>query len=173
MAELLILIKKKTDGSAALTCRRPDGSVTWQRQLGQQGLFFPLHDLTHYAVETVLGYTQGFYGLVADGWDFEDFDKAWPRGRLPDQALLVEFIVGFLDIERASGAESSAAELYEGAANYSRQHGVDIHCALTDGDLRRIREARGKLFAQWATLPEGESLGLRFPASPRETTPVR
>ncbi len=40
--ELTISIKKKTDGS-----------VTGQRQDGQQGRFFPLHDLTHYAVETL------------------------------------------------------------------------------------------------------------------------
>src|SRR5688572_25655537 len=101
MTDLLIQIKKKNDGSAALTCRRADGSVTWQRQDGQQGHFFPLHDLTHYAVETVLGYTRGFFGLVADGWDLADFDKPWPRGRLPTEALLAEFVVGFLDIERA------------------------------------------------------------------------
>jgi len=67
MNELLIRIKKKGDGSAALSCLRADGSVTWQRQNGQQGRFFPLHDLTHYAVETVLGHTRGFYGLVAKG----------------------------------------------------------------------------------------------------------
>src|SRR2546430_9090725 len=58
MNDLLIRIKKKSDGSAALSCLRADGSVTWQRQNGQQGRFFPLHDLTHYAVETVLGHTR-------------------------------------------------------------------------------------------------------------------
>jgi len=56
---MLIRIKKKTDGAAALSCVRPDGTVTWQRQDGLQGRFFPLHDLTHYAVETVLDF-RGF-----------------------------------------------------------------------------------------------------------------
>src|SRR5438309_3304320 len=79
MNDLLIRIKKKSDGSAALSCLRADGSVTWQRQTGQQGRFFPLHDLTHYAVETVLGYARGFYGLVAEGWDLTDFGNPWPR----------------------------------------------------------------------------------------------
>ena len=65
MTELLIRIKKKNDGSAALSCVRADGSVTWQRQDGQQGRFFPLHDLTHYAVETVLGQPRGFFGACA------------------------------------------------------------------------------------------------------------
>ena len=40
--ELIIAINKKTDAS-----------VTGQRQDGQQGRFFPLHDLTHYTVETL------------------------------------------------------------------------------------------------------------------------
>jgi len=38
---LTVLLKKKADGSAALSCRRDDGSVTWQRQDGAQGRFFP------------------------------------------------------------------------------------------------------------------------------------
>ena len=81
---LTIRIKKNADGSAAISCRREDGSVTWQRQQGAQGRFFPLHDLTHYAVETVLNHRRGFYGLVADGWDLSDFGAPWPRGRMPE-----------------------------------------------------------------------------------------
>ena len=111
MSDLLIRIKKKNDGSAALSCLRADGSVTWQRQNGLQGRFFPLHDLTHYAVETVLGHTRGFYGLVAEGWDLTDFGNPWRRGPLPPEALVSEFIVGFLDRERGAGVEWSAAEL--------------------------------------------------------------
>src|SRR2546430_3915906 len=88
MNDLLIRIKKKSDGSAALSCLRPDGSVTWQRQNGQQGRFFPLHDLTHYAVEAVLGHARGFYGLVAEGWYLADFGNPWPRGPLPPEALV-------------------------------------------------------------------------------------
>jgi len=90
VARLVIQIKKKTDGSAALSCRRGDGSVTWQRQDGQQGRFFPLHDLTHYAVETVLHHPRGFYGLVAEGWDLGDFGKPWPRGPMTVEALASE-----------------------------------------------------------------------------------
>ena len=44
MRGLTVLLNKKADGSAALSCRRDDGSVTWQRQDGVQGRFFPLHE---------------------------------------------------------------------------------------------------------------------------------
>jgi hypothetical protein len=27
-----------------------------------------LHDLTHYAVETALGYRRDFFGLITEGW---------------------------------------------------------------------------------------------------------
>ena len=65
MRGLAIRLKRHTDGSASLTLTRTDGSVTWQRQLGQTGNVFPPHDITHYAVETTLGYEHGFFGLVA------------------------------------------------------------------------------------------------------------
>lgn len=150
MPGMLIRIKKKTDGSAALSCARPDGTVTWQRQDGAQGRFFPLHDLTHYAVETVLD-LRGFYSLVAAGWDLTDFGQPWRRGPLPPEAHAVEQIVGFLDTERASGREWCAADLR-----------LALPFTLADDDLRRVRDARRELFARWAALPAGDTLELQF-----------
>ena len=166
MHDLVIQIKKKTDGSAALSCRRADGSVTWQRQEGRQGRFFPLHDLTHFAVETVLAHSRGFYGLVADGWDLTDFGKPWPRGPLPPEALASELLVGFLDAERAAGAEWPASQFNATAATYYQQHGLRGACVVTDDGLRRVRERRRELFARWATLAPGETLELRFAPAP-------
>ncbi|HEY6223259.1 MAG TPA: hypothetical protein VIW26_05715 [Gemmatimonadales bacterium] len=147
---MLIRLKKRTDGGAALSCVRSDGTVTWQRQDGAQGRFFPLHDLTHYAVETILD-LRGFYSLVAEGWDLTDFGRPWPRGEIPPEAHVVEQIVGFLDTERASGGAWSAADL-----------NLESSYAVRDADLRRVREARRDLFARWAALPAGHTLELRF-----------
>src|SRR5437773_11708904 len=108
---IVIRIKKDKDGRTSLSCTRADGTTTWQRQEGGQARFFPRHDLTHYAVETVLGHHKGFYGLVAAGWDLSDFGTPWPRGKLPKDANLSEIIVGFLDRERASGERWAAADL--------------------------------------------------------------
>ena len=152
---MLIRIKKKTDGSAALSCIRDDASVTWQRQEGVQGRFFPLHDLTHYAVETVLGHRRGFYGLVAEGWDLTDFGTPWPRGPIPKDAEPSEFIVGFLDAERAAGVQWPAADCNAKAPGA---------LALTDTQLTAVRARRAELFALWRALPPGEALELRFEA---------
>lgn len=152
MPDLVIRIKKKTDGTAALSCTRADGSVTWQRQEGAQGRFFPLHDLTHYAVETVLGHREGFYGLLADGWEIGDFGAPWPRGPMPAATLQSEAIVGFLDAERAAGpgVRWTAADLALKSV------------AVSDADLARVREKRSELFARWWALPAGETLELEF-----------
>jgi hypothetical protein len=157
--ELLIRIKKKSGGDAALSCVRADGSVTWQRQEGNQGRFFPLHDLTHYAVETVLGHRRGFFGLLADGWDIGDFGAPWPKGRMPADMDPSEMIVGLLDAERHQGIRMTVAELREPSNGHAVQAALGN---LTDGDLDRVRARRAELFALWEALPPGGTLELPF-----------
>lgn len=164
---LTLSIKKKSDGSAALSCTRADGSVTWQRQEGQQGRFFPRHDLTHYAVETVLRLEHAFYGLVAAGWNLTDFGTPWPRGSLPADAGAAELIVGFLDTERASGRTGSAAEFNQEAVSYHKVRGGTPLFDLGEADLVRIRALRSELFDRWDALPAGATLELPFPPDAR------
>lgn len=164
---LTIRIAKHADGTATLTCVRADGSMTWQRQRGVSGAFFPLHDLTHYAVETTLGYRKAFYGLVAQGWNLEDFGAPWPRGRLPVDMDPAELLVGFLDTERAARAGGSppwtAGEFTEQAATYYAAHGIAAPPpVLTDEQLARIRQLRAELFERWNAVPPGSALALEF-----------
>jgi hypothetical protein len=166
MARLSIRLKKNADGTAALTCVRPDGTTTWHSPKGAQGHFFALHDLTHYAVETTLGVSRGFYGLVADGWDISDFGTPKTRGKLPVEAGWVEMIVGFLDMERAMGEMYSAAEWNEKARLYYETNGGQPLRNLGDGELDAIRERRREVFAQWAAVSPGGTLELEFAPQP-------
>jgi len=163
MPDLLIRIKKKSDGSAALTCARADGTVTWQRQDGQQGAFFPLHDLTHYAVERVLDLPRAFYGLLAEGWDLSDFGKPWPKGPLPEDALVAELIVGFFDVERATGFLATADEFNEKLRAWHADNGRPLpDFRMSDAQLARIREERAKVFELWKALSPGDTLEIPF-----------
>lgn len=162
---LNIRIKKNADGSAALTLTRADGSVTWQRQEGPHGRFFPLHDLTHYAVETVLRHERGFYGMVASGWDISDWGHPWPKG-YPESMDPSELIVGFLDAERASGEPTTADEFNEKARIHLQDHNQWLRqgpVSMTDDELTRIREVRDALFMRWSAVRAGDALELRFP----------
>jgi hypothetical protein len=161
--DLIVRIKKKTDGDAALSCIRADGSVTWQRQEGQLGRFFPLHDLTHFAVESTLGFDSAFYGLVASGWDISSFAAEGATHRIPFEARLSEVIVGSFDLERFAGVRRNADELNQ----YIRTQLADQKLPSTDfcineSQMDAIRTLRAELFARWNALPGGDALELPF-----------
>jgi hypothetical protein len=154
---LHIEIAKRADGAGLLRCIRSDGSVTWQKQSQLQAPHFTLHDLTHFAVETVLGLDQGFYGLIASGWDIEDTTGKGTKGKLPQQAGDVERLVGMFDLERASRVLCTAEDF----ANYGPT-GLCASPTLDEGTIQRIRAKRAELFKKWAEVPVGDKLQFDF-----------
>src|SRR6185312_8705387 len=147
---LRIEILKPSAEQGLLRCTRADGSVTWQKQ-GRHAGHFALHDLTHYSVETVLGYRQGFFGLVAAGWDIEDTTGKGARGALPPEAVEVERIVGLFDSERAGGQRWAVADFNAVAPRPLRAEAIEA-----------IRQRRSQLFAQWRAVAPGDCLELAF-----------
>lgn len=160
---LTLLLKKHPDGRTAFTLERADGSRTWQRQ-ERHAAFFAAHDLTHYAVETRLGLREAFYGLVARGWDFDDFLPPYPRGPLPADALWAETLVGLLDVERATTAPGESLMPAEGFNAQLRDKlsavSLAIPHTLDEAELLDIRAQRDALLAQWRALPPGDTLRL-------------
>jgi hypothetical protein len=147
---LKIEIVKQPDGAGVLRCTRKDGSITWQKQT-KHAAHFALHDLTHYAVETALGCRQGFFGLVAEGWNIEDTTGKGKRGAIPAEALEVERIVGLFDSERGSGALWTCEEFNEHAPRL-----------LSQEEIQRVRALRGELFQWWFATAAGQKLELTF-----------
>ena len=148
-----IEIAKRPDDIGVLRCTRPDGSVTWQKHV-RNAAHFSLHDLTHYAVETALGYRRGFFGLIAEGWEIEDTTGKGARGSLPAEALEVERIVGLFDAERASGQLWSVHDFSQYAPR-----------KLTESEIQAVRKLRAELFSRWSEVPAGEKLELTFDPS--------
>ncbi|GAC1648644.1 MAG: hypothetical protein NVS4B3_04520 [Gemmatimonadaceae bacterium] len=162
MPELRVQLTKRADGGSVLRCVRADGTMTWQRHDGRQARFFPLHDLTHFVVEREIGFGDGFYGLVARGWDISDTDGKGARGSLPDEALMVEYIVGCFDAQRAARLRWTAAEFNEQATMYARTRGTPRPRTLTEADLARVWARLGALLAEWSALARGATLELLF-----------
>jgi hypothetical protein len=163
MPELTLQFTKRKDCGALLRCIRADGSATWQRQDDKRAAFFVLHDLTHYAVETELGFGRGFYGLIADGWEMADTTGKGTRGPLPDETIEVEYIVGSLGAERPGGSACTAKEFNHLAAAFAKTRGRPEPRPLTDAELTRVRSRIDELFARWRVLPPGATLELAFP----------
>ncbi len=156
---LKIQITKRTDGGGVLRCTRADGSVTWQKQTARQAAHFALHDLTHFAVESTLGLSGGFYGLIASGWEIEDTTGKGSRGKLPPEAGVAEIIVGLLDMERAGGVMYTAEEF--NLCHPNREHSPR---PLEQDDLARVRKLRSELFTKWFAVEPGTAIELEFPA---------
>jgi hypothetical protein len=171
MSDLTIRLKRHPDGTASLTCVRADGTSTWQRQNGSLGQFFPPHDLTHYAVETTLGYRSGFYGLIAQGWSIDDFATPFPRGPIPVEALEVELIVSFFETERRSLTRMTEAEFndhaerYQAARQSKRPGALGTAPRLSAEQIDAVRQCRSWLLSRWSGLGPGEAMELSFPAS--------
>lgn len=153
-----IQITKRADGAGILRCTRDDGTVTWQKQQ-RHAAHFALHDLTHYTVETILGSTHGFFGLVNAGWEIDDTTGKGARGPIPREAAEIESLVGLLDSERASGSAWTLQEFQE--------FGSPAAHRLTEDIISAMRQRRAHLFTQWAAVPPGGTLELQFPYSAR------
>lgn len=157
----------KRDGTPVLSVHRRDGTVAWQRQQ----LFFPVHDLAHYAAESVLGLRRAFWGMMADGWEFSDFGSPWPRGRMPDepQALLAECIAGWFDHVRTGGVVPTAEGLNASLREVFARNGWTPPRTVTAHEFARISALRQALAARWHALQPGEAFELAFTADPATT----
>ena len=159
---LRIRLTRRPDGAVVFELRRPDGTTTWQKRTGPTAEFFAIHDLTHYAVESALGFRHGFYGLVADGWDLGDFGTPWPRGPLPEEAAVVEVIVGCFDAQRAAHEPLTAAQCTSSIRSYFSPHPAATVRAVTDEDLARVRQLLGDQLWRWHATPGGGTHELSF-----------
>ena len=156
-----IRISKGRDGPNTLTCIREDGTTTWAKVQD----YFPLHDMTHFVVETTLGIPNAFYSLVRDGWDISDFVVKGNAARLPPQANLVEALVGRLQKDVMPGNDFTAetyneevVAVLEGIGNPERRH-------VTDAELAEMRARLRELMSKWKALEPGGSIELSFPSS--------
>jgi hypothetical protein len=149
---LRIRFKKKNDGSAVITAIRADGSST-HHSIGSAGGYGPVHDFCHYAVETYFDIQRGFYGLLAEGWNIDDFETG-VRGPIPDEAAFAERLAGALS-QSLGGAQRFTADdvnLTVGSA------------AVTEEQLPQIEKQVFELCARWRALEHGETLELTYDA---------
>jgi hypothetical protein len=161
MPELKVRFTRGKDKKDVLAVVREDGSQSWQHQ--QPGI--PVHDLTHFAVESTLQLKNGFYGLLAQGWDITRLTDRDVRASLPREGLWTEFVVGLVQTERLAPEPLSALE-FNNLLNKEKQNsGLQYDRELTDEELSRIRQTFLDLYLRWRLLKPGESLSLEFDKS--------
>ena len=163
---LRIEFERQRDGAVVFRCTRPDGTSTWQKHAGKAALFFPFHDLTHYAVESTFGFREGFYGLISEGWDIADTGGKGVHGRLPPEALVVEQMVGLFDRERVGGAAALTADEFNGILQELTDSSNIISAPVaTEAQLQAVRARISELYDGLASLQPGSAMELTFGAA--------
>ena len=161
MASLQINLKKISTEQASLNCRRPDGTITWSRVHP----FYPRHDLSHFAVETTLGLRQGFFGLIAAGWELADFIQKSVAARLPVEAFWAECAVGTTELLGVNGPPPLAE--WQAALGQSLA-GLNLppFRRVSEQEYVQLNSTRAALLQKWAALPVGGTLTLDFVLPP-------
>ena len=156
---MIIRFKKGKNRAKAkpdtLTCIRENGSVTWTHL--HRG--FVQHDFGHYVVETTFGLEEGFFGLVAKGYDIPDFSdpKSTRPFEIPNEAIDIESIVALLQADLAEYLGDSGE-----SDGIFRDHRGALSMDITDTQLVKMRQRLCALLERWQALPPGGSMGLQF-----------
>lgn len=158
-----ITLKKGIQKPSVLTIYRTDGTLTWSKL--HKGL--ETHDIAHYAVESTLGFTKAFYGIINDGYAIQDFevpkvqrkDAVKPENLHPE-ALITEHIVNLLEVELLNSGFND--NFLEELKSILIQNTLPFPDNLNSDSLLKIRKAYHELYNEWLALNEGEELSLHI-----------
>ena len=159
---MLITLTKKESKPHVLTCRRDDGTSTWFQASQANADFFAAHDLSHYAIETVLEYRSAFYGMVASGRDLNDFGS---QGGLPDtrtyskEALWAENMANLMLL---CLRENKSYEEFRSILQLNYVSNPEDAPPVSEEQYLAIQEKLRDLLARWKALPINESMTLEF-----------
>jgi len=167
---VLIRLKKVPDGVVLACIRDERGGGAAVQRTGHGG-FFALHDLMHYAVETMLNLDQAFYGLMASGWSFDNFTrKDDPNYRpIPPQAILAEHLVSTMSRHhRDHTTDPDLLALLTDDVNRDLASSMSADDTpaptLTPPQVTAIYTRFNSLAHQWQELLVGDHMELVFPA---------
>jgi len=168
MPSLSLRFRNRADANAQLVLTREDGSFT-AGDIGPPMGYGPAHDLAHYVVESTLGLSEGFLGLVASGWDIADFEVKGMAARLPSEALYAETAAGQLSNEHMLGQPSSAEDFnWSMRAKVESSNRTDFVVPTIEGEqLEGMRARLMELHCEWYGVAPGSALELEFRSSRR------
>jgi len=160
---MIIQFKKYRDKQSTLTCIRSDGTRTWDKLQ----VDFELHDLAHFAIETELGFTNAFYGLLAKGYNIQDFllpveqrPQALISKNLPVESLQTEHIANLLLIDHFQ--KNIGSDFIDQLKGMLKEDGLAFPEILTQERLEKINNSFEELISKWNALEEEGMLELTF-----------
>jgi hypothetical protein len=153
---MMMQITKNIDKPHVICYIRDDGSKTWMHADN----FFVLHDLSHYAIEKILGYTTAFMGMLNKGMDIKDFENREKRKTvtMTNEARNSEQMANLFLMEVAQGNLADFNDtLKETFAGADQAFDAPV---VTNNQLAAIRKHLRELYKSWEDLPAGETMSL-------------
>ncbi|MES2329188.1 MAG: hypothetical protein V4539_06255 [Bacteroidota bacterium] len=153
-----MLITKNTGKPHIIKYIRDNGTETWM----YSDDFFVRHDLSHYAIESVMEYRTAFNGMLNNGMDIKDFEDREKRARITvtDEACHAENMSNLFLTEILQGEfeDFNAVQLQSFIAMNTQCQPI----ALSEEKITAIRNYLGQLLDQWNEMPAGETMELIF-----------
>jgi hypothetical protein len=153
-----IRFTKHTGKQNVIKYIRDNGTETWM----YCDDFFIRHDLSHYALETILGYKTAFNGMLNAGMDIHDFEDKEKRSKMSvtAEAWYAENLANLFLIEITQGLFTDFNEVQEAA--FVSFHHQYPPVTLPDDQIKAVRDHLAALLEKWKALPSGETLALTF-----------
>lgn len=153
-----IQFTKNSDKPHLIVYRRNDGSETWMHA----SEFFVLHDLSHFVLESELGYTDAFYGMLNKGMNPGDFENRETRQHagMSLQASHAENLANLFLIEQVQGEFENFIAVAGDA--WKTSFGNHVQPPLPEGHVVSIRKQLQQKLAAWKELEIGNTLILSF-----------
>ena len=151
-------ITKNTGKPHILKFIRDNGTETWM----YADDFFVRHDLSHFALESVMQYKTAFNGMLNSGMDIKDFEDKEKRVQLTvtDEASYAENMANLFLIEIAQGEFPDFNKVLQEAFGSFNHHYPVI--TLQEDKITETRNYLRKLLLVWRELPSGQTLELIF-----------
>ena len=149
-------ITKNIDKPHVICYMRDDGSKTWM----YADNFFVRHDLSHYAIEKILGYTTAFMGMLNNGMDIKDFENREKRKKITmtKEAMNSEQMANLFLMEVVQGYLADFNDTLKQTFTVKEQ--VFDAPIVTRNQLATIRKYVRELYKNWDELPAGETMSL-------------
>ena len=148
-----ILLTKTSNDRHLLEVVRNDGSRDKIELVTREALF---HDLLHYAVESSLPTSRGFWGTLASGKTFDDVNdrKGEATKENAEQLYMVEGIVGVM-----SGlAEMPVDQAFDKLCWFRETQGQELPEWCTREFVADVAELMRRLLGRWKATTYGETM---------------
>lgn len=138
-----IEIKKATKYQCEYRITRFDKSV---ELISLETKTYFIHDICHYVVEKNLAYSKGFWGMLSQGYSFQElFGK---DNVLTAELRFIEQVVGPVQSVFSGNMKKENFDLFIQHTNVTMREGMLDTCLIEIGDI----------FKNWEQLPVGEQL---------------